>query len=343
MKKRTATVFSQRRQRGFSLVEIMIALVLGVLLMAAAGQVFYINKRTHQVLEAQSRLQENGCYALDLLTKSIREAGYLGCASKSINIANTLNTSTDYLYNMAAGLQGAEWVSASSWTPALDASIASPASGGDVITIRGRTGTVLKLQAAMSAHYGSLLVPANNTLQTCDTVMVADCSAVSVLQLSAIHVDGTLDHAVGGACVPGNATTDLGKVYQSDAEVSLVATTSYYLRASSNAQFSGQLSLWRRINANAAEEMVEGVQDMQIRYGEDTDADGSPNRYVTADLVANWANVVSVRTSLLVSTTAINLTVVNQTVSFNGATQTAANGRLMRAFSATVGIRNRLP
>jgi len=346
MKNATTPVALPARQQGISLVEVMIALVLGLLLIAGAGQVFFISKGVYRVLEAQSRLQENGRYALDLLAKNIREAGYLGCATKSINIVNTLNNSTDYLYNMAVGIQGSEWVAASStWSPTLDTSITSPANGSDVVTVRGRTGPPLRLQADMTNRSSSLVVSTNSGWQPCAIVMVANCAMGSVLQITSLATGtpsasfDTVAHALGGTCVPGNAIVDLGEAYKTDAEAFPVAATSFYLRTGAN----GQLSLWRRVNSSTAEEMVEGVQDLQIRYGEDRDNDGSPNRYVTADQISDWANVESVRVSLLMATAESNLAVEAQTVNFNGATQAVANGRLMRAFTATVGIRNRLP
>ena len=47
---------------------------------------------------------------------------------------------------------------------------------------------------------------------------------------------------------------------------------------------------------------MEGVESMEILYGVDTDGDDAANYYVTADAVADWAQVVSVRVSLLVAT-----------------------------------------
>ena len=59
-------------------------------------------------------------------------------------------------------------------------------------------------------------------------------------------------------------------------------------------------SLWRVLGSNTPEELVEGVQALQIVYGEDTDADRIVNNYVAANAVTNWANIVSVSVSLLV-------------------------------------------
>jgi type IV pilus assembly protein PilW len=108
--------------------------------------------------------------------------------------------------------------------------------------------------------------------------------------------------------------------------------------------------LYRSVNGGAAEELLEGVEDMQVFYGEDTDSDGVANRYVTADVInapcasgANpscWLRATSVRISLLVRTLDTNVTVAPQTYYFSGAAVTASDGRLRRVFTTVVSLRN---
>jgi type IV pilus assembly protein PilW len=72
---------------GLSLIEIMIALLIGALLLGGILQIFIGSKQTYRMQEALSRLQENGRFALDYLANDIRMAGYWGCLSTS-----TVNT-----------------------------------------------------------------------------------------------------------------------------------------------------------------------------------------------------------------------------------------------------------
>jgi type IV pilus assembly protein PilW len=62
-------------QAGVGLVEIMIALVIGLVLIAGASKIFLDGKQTYRLQDAQSRLQENARFALELLTNDIRMAG----------------------------------------------------------------------------------------------------------------------------------------------------------------------------------------------------------------------------------------------------------------------------
>ncbi len=66
-------------QSGMTLVEIMIALLIGVFLLGGILQIFVSGKQTNRMQENLSRLQENGRFAMDFLSKDIRMAGYRAC------------------------------------------------------------------------------------------------------------------------------------------------------------------------------------------------------------------------------------------------------------------------
>lgn len=65
-----------QNQRGFSMVELMVALVLSTLLIGGIIQLFIGTKQTYRFHEALSRIQENGRFALDSMSNDIRMAGY---------------------------------------------------------------------------------------------------------------------------------------------------------------------------------------------------------------------------------------------------------------------------
>ncbi|UZE95602.1 PilW family protein [Alkalimarinus alittae] len=69
---------SHTRQTGFSLVELMIAMVLGLVLMAGVIQIFLGSKQTYSVVSAQSHTLENGRFGLFFISRSLRHAGYWG-------------------------------------------------------------------------------------------------------------------------------------------------------------------------------------------------------------------------------------------------------------------------
>ena len=91
-----------------------------------------------------------------------------------------------------------------------------------------------------------------------------------------------------------------------------------------------QPSLFQNNNGNN-QELIEGIEDMQILYGADTNNDSTPDYYVPAGTAGLTMNqVVSVRVTLTARTLDANLT-------------TTGDGRLRRTFSSTIAVRNRLP
>lgn len=72
---RTQTL--KRVQLGLSIVELLIALALGLLLMTGIIQVFIASRQTYATNEAMGRLQENGRFALDFIARNARNAGYI--------------------------------------------------------------------------------------------------------------------------------------------------------------------------------------------------------------------------------------------------------------------------
>ena len=80
------------------------------------------------------------------------------------------------------------------------------------------------------------------------------------------------------------------------------------------------------------DELVEGIENMQILYGEDTNGDNTPDHYVAVGGVGDMERVVSVRVALTARTLDANL-------------DPAANddGRLRHTFQSTITLRNRLP
>ncbi len=70
---------SKTHQTGLTLIEIMIALLIGAFLLGGVMQIFINSRQTYRMQENLSRLQENGRFAMEFLAKDIRMAGYWGC------------------------------------------------------------------------------------------------------------------------------------------------------------------------------------------------------------------------------------------------------------------------
>lgn len=73
-------------EAGFTLIELMISLVLGLLVVAAASGLFLSNRRVFASTNAVNRIQENGRAAFEILSRDIREAGGNPCGAEVVNL-----------------------------------------------------------------------------------------------------------------------------------------------------------------------------------------------------------------------------------------------------------------
>jgi type IV pilus assembly protein PilW len=342
------------RQNGFSVIELMVAMVISLLLLGGVVTIFISSKGTYERVERLSRTQESGRFALDAIVRDIRSAGYMGCSRPS-TWANTLTGATTTLaWNFAEAITGYEF-SGGTWSPGVPAGLTSlattAANGSDVLVLRVPTpaasSATLRLTDKMSAANSTMsiaTVPTGATapLNVGDVVMLADCHARAVFQISAYTgSSGVIDHATGGTNTPGNASADLGHAFEANSQIVPVRTVAYYI----GQPVGGQPGLWRVAGNGAAEELVQGVERMELLFGVDANSDRIADDYVTADLVggANWGNVISVSVSLLVrSPDQYGTERDANTYTLLDKTFTAPSDRYVRqVFISTATLRNR--
>lgn len=246
------------RPSGFTLIELMVALTLGLLLALILGQIFIGNRQTYLAQEQYARVQENGRYAIDLLGKIIRQAGYKN--NYTADAASVFPTGgTDAIIGTEGG-----------------AAVPPASLPSDTLTVRFQgSGT-----------------PADNTIFGC----AGDAIAAGTMAANTFSISGTTLQCTDAAGV--------------------------------------------------AKDVIDGVESMQIVYGEDTDGDATANIYRKASVVANWSQVVSVRLGLVLRTERAIRT-DDDTNSYDlpgGDLFDPVDDRLLRrVFTTTITLRNRVP
>ena len=354
-----------KKSKGFSLLELMIAMVLGLLLVAGAITMFISNKRIYNEQESMSRLQENARFAIDILLKDIRMAGYSGCSSDMSNVVDHVDGARDddSLLNFSNAVEGSE--SRANWEPSDSTQTvgATMWPNTDGISVRYLKDLGLDVGTPyMPTTSGALHISTNSGLSQGEVIAVADCDSADIFSISNSNPDsGTLVHNTGAnSAGPKNATKDFQKKYLGDASVVKFVSRRYIVGTGA----SGQPALFRYEYAKDGEdsdgdgntteflyvgqELIEGVENMQLLYGEDTSGDKIADTYVDAANVTSWDNVVAVRLALLIRT-------INQSFSTDTATYTLLGGtgnggytvtspgdnRRRRIFTTTIQIRNR--
>ncbi len=102
--------------------------------------------------------------------------------------------------------------------------------------------------------------------------------------------------------------------------------------------------MFRQINDDPQEELLEGIENMQIEYGFDNDGNKTPDYFIPAAVGLDYSNVVSVRVSLLAITPEDNLTSQPLSYTYNNATvANPGDNRKRLIFNSTIALRNQLP
>ncbi len=358
-----------KNQQGYSIIELLIASVVGLIILSGAVTVFTGNKSSQELSSGMARIQESGRVALDILSNDIRLAGFQGCTDGTVK-PNVLATSAPAITLPAGALWGAEY-DGSSWSPAVIPDIATiankPKPGTDVIHVQHGSGRTTILSQSMAGTTSPISLSVNpDQLEEDDLIIISDCSTADIFRATNVSDpanDGSI--SVGFAAGAANTSSTLSKPYTITAG-NRIDDAMRVMRFESNAYFiadSGRkdtrgfpiFSLFvldtAAANIGTGVELVEGVENMQILYGERMLSDAV--RYLPAGHPSlNIDNVVSIQIGLLVATTdwvtddddLRTYMLANQRVgppTGNDPLQ-HTGGRLMRAaFNTTIQLRNR--
>lgn len=343
---------ARRGEAGFSLVELMVALLLSLVLLAGALSILYSSKLTNTENDRIARLQEAGRTVIELMLRDARTAGYPGCSRplRGDEFANGLGNATTLLWNFELPVEGYE-ASGSSFLPGVGAmtldtalTVPSPKAGSDIVAIRTtRQGQpVYRTTAAVSNVALPLEVTGNSAtaLQANTPMIISDCSGAAVF-IATSFTAGTpvqIAHAAG----TGNVTGDLARSgFGIGSLVMPIQTVIYYVKDSETSGVGP--TLWQKVGDTAPQELVQGVENLQIRYGVDTDKDLLVNEYRIASAVTDWRDVVSMSVAVLVrSIEEAGVEKDNRKYDLLGTILGPFNDRRQRAlFTTTVVFRNR--
>lgn len=365
------------RQQGLTLVELMVAMTISLILLAAISQVFITSRQTYTIEENQARTQEAGRFAMEFLSYDIRMAGYTGCSSKLsvgtpvsgecpngtvCSIADPNNTLVTFNPD---GMTAHKYVGPGATTAAWEPDLPTDFFGAG--EVRENTDVIIIMRGATTdAHLTGNTTPNNanvhilnsediaDEISADDILIVSDCRNADIFRATNTS-NGTGQEAGRIVIAHSNTVNDgnfLTHAYGNDAQLMKLINRAYYIGTGA----SGEPALFRKElgkdattgdPAAIAQELVEGVEDMRLSFGEDTEAAASrdyvPDRFVRADGVADFGMVVTVRVGLVTRTS----TNVSQDVSlatplsFDGITFPTPNDRRRRQYYlATIQKRN---
>jgi type IV pilus assembly protein PilW len=327
------------RQLGLSLVELMIAITLGLVLMAGVVQMFVSSKTVYTTQQNLTRIQETGRLAIEFLSRDLRMAGNMGCFREdTVNKTKTLDNSSLAINGLYGNFK--EFVRGYSSESILSAAQKTyigktTKTNTNLLTVRyanpvpriiNATNTNTTLQT-----YTSDQVDATNCVDgLCvgEAAVVSTCFKARLFKVSALSSSGsnlTVSHADDWAIAssPGNS--------YSSGELLRMNAATYFIADG----VSGAPALWLKLNEKPAVEILEGVESVVYKFST------YDNRtYRTADLVDvnDWVKVVSAR--IFVVARSIDSSVPEpQPYVVDGVSTTPTDKYMRQVFTATVALR----
>ena len=313
------------QQSGVTLVELMVAMTLGLLVLAVVTTVFGASSANRSTLERSGRLAENASYALEVMSDEIRLAGYFGETS----------------------LVGVAWQ--------------DPDPCATAMTAQGWSRLPFNVPLPIAGYAAADAVPA---------CLASRKPGTPVIVLHYLNIEPTALADVGGGYFVQSSKCSAdasAMIYSNDknaftlrkldcttlADIRQIVSRAYYISTCSECAGDSTPTLKRAELVGdhvTVMPVVEGVENLQVEYGFDTNLDGSADVYLPT-LSGNvgaadndWSNVVSAKLYLLMRTTQTEPGYVDSTKTFDlgaaGVTRAANDGYKRLLLTSSVRLNN---
>jgi type IV pilus assembly protein PilW len=292
---------------GFTLVEILVALALGMLILLALTVLFARNTGNHSELERNTRQLENARFSIDMLGEDLMHAGYYGDFDPDPLVVNPADYTLPDPCEQGATpstLQG--WNTPNPPNP-LSANAADRVQAP--VPVQGiAAGTAVGCLANRRAGTEALVVRHAET--GAPSTIAAGHAANLYLQVARCPLDtARIRAATTGS---GSLTLRLPDCATVNTEVRRLSQRIYYIASCNDCAVNDGIPTLKRVETVNGQRrtmaVAEGVENLQVEYGLDTDDDGQTDAFVTlgsgvitgVTAVPNvWQNVVAVRLHLL--------------------------------------------
>jgi type IV pilus assembly protein PilW len=363
-----------KTNRGFSLVELMIALGLGLLVIEAILAAFSSVRSASRTSTGVGQVTDSGRFALDFIQQAARSAGFMACndTARQVSLLSVGPGPDPLRYDVTNRAGGYEAVgtgpgtavalaalpvvasgNAAAWISSgggpLAAQLAGQVvAGSDVLVVQSTAvGGPMTSVATIVDGAGDFTVTDGTGFAAGQIAVISDCTKSAVFQIAQV-AGTTISHATGGA--PGNATGKLLPGFSPGAQVGVLDTIVYFIGV--GADGDGALFSMRTGGASvfgSPQELVPDIENLQVLYGIDANGTQSVSQYVTANQVTalgaggNFNSVISIVVSLLAASGPAAVPLPPAAPTFTLARTritTPIDTRMRKVFQTTVALRN---
>jgi type IV pilus assembly protein PilW len=346
------------RRLGFSLVEVMIGLTLGLILSVAIIGVYLAQVSTYKTSNTQALIQSAENAITELITPILRSAGNCGCTSTNRAMSNlnaggppplgTFGTTAAMItgYNAAAGTSinitqdnTPNAATGASWSPALHASLLGNIEAiSDVVIVLGPTpGTQPTSVTAAVQSTNTMNVQSASGIASGQFGAISDCAKATLLLVTGVG-GNTITFASGAGALT-NATNALAVNYPAGSQFIPMTQSAFFVAIDASGQ-SGLIQATMNSSGTwTLQSLVPGIETMQVLYGIGTG--GMVSQYVSANAVTNWSQVYAVRLGFLIEgKPGSGIKAPTQYNMLGTTINVPADNRLRHVFEMTIALRN---
>lgn len=304
---------TQRSQTGFSLIELMLAMVMGLMLIGGMFTIFTGGLRSSELNQTMASLQSNARFALDLIGNDVRMAGFQGCASTRSSSLK-IRTNPAPTNNMQATAIAGFKVGMGAWSPAQPAGyiapvgIGAPIIGTHALLLQYASLPGNRLEESMVKNTDPITIKGKaENLYANEYAVISNCDSADLFKVTSLANSGA-NHKI-------QPDQSLSQAYIFRAESKQVTRVMpfinalYYVGDTNRTNGSGdqiralylQTFPYDQVN-NPAVELIEGVDQLQLNFGV-RQADNSMSFHAAGDAAIVPRNVDIIEIGLLMSST----------------------------------------
>lgn len=341
-----------KRELGLSLIELMVAMVLGLVIMGAVAGVMLSNSQGFRTTKALTQIQDSVRVGYELMARDIRQAGNMPCGNdiKVVNILKTAqNPNNPWQYEWGAGILGFAANDALS-------GVSNRVAGTEALVLTsGDAGDLYMAEYNVDNNSANFTVGngsgGDHGLRDGDILLVCNEKQATIFQMSNGQGNDADKIVVntGNNQDPGNCTKGLGEIilddndqcnvngnrgpYDRNTVISKMASVAWYIGDNGRNTEGGRSLYMARLAPNSSGnaalnevEIASGVVDMELLYRKQ-DTSG----FVGAASVTDWGAINAVQISLKLDSQERNVSIDSSNNS----------GRISRELTSIVAIRNR--
>lgn len=363
---RSLSTLSISKHRGYSLIELMVTMLIGLIIMNGVFQIVIASKRSSIDHQEISYIQENARFALDIISRDVRMAGYLGCANRNTQQVNVI-THDAMGFIGTAGIVGFDNESGKQQFPVQYRELIREKT--DSLMIRRGEYEQEFLVREQNPSTQTISLWANHSFEKDQPLAMVDasCRFSSLFTAASFPSTTTISHRASanncastlrgqyscGQCSEGGCPNQfVHAAYPAGSRIMPLVSNAYFIGESTLLPGSPSLkrqtlSVVNGVLTTQTEELATGIENIQLQYGVDSNGDGQITEYRSAHQMdvngdgvidnTDWQSVRTVKIELLLISQAPAFS-EPQTITFAGVDYT---GLFMRqVVSSTITIRN---